>query len=96
MVRCTSSTSRSARSVSAFTTREACCDDTVRFVAGEPGADSCFIISPISNKAIEVVHTDETGAVDAGARLPDPPKGQDGATGIGGSLQRKAGAEYPE
>jgi hypothetical protein len=76
MVRCTSSTSSSARSVSAFTTRVACGDDTVRFVAGEPGPDSCFVISLISDKAIEVVHVDETAAVGVGARLPDPSTGR--------------------
>jgi hypothetical protein len=45
-------------------------------VDGEPAGDSCFVISLISDKAIDVVHVDETATVGVGARLPDPSTGK--------------------
>jgi hypothetical protein len=71
----TSSVNSSARSVSAAITPLACFGDNVHFVDGEPAGDSCFIVSPISDKAIDV-HVDGTGTVGVGACLPDPPTGR--------------------
>jgi hypothetical protein len=48
-----------------------------------------LVISLISDKAIEVVHVDETATVCVGARLPDPPTGRTTApTSVGLSKVR--------